>query len=275
MPRRRRPCFVPRPGRYHRPRLAGPPRKISRLISGRVGESLFAERRRAVTWRSLGVGLLGVVFICGLTPFNDYVARNTNLIGSFLPIGLLLFFLVLVLVVNAPLSRFLPRRALSTPELAVAMGMMLVSCTLPSAGLMRYLPGHLTAVWQDADDSPQSLELLKQLNLPDWLFPTMADKDPALRGSDPVVTELAGRGRDGRRQRRLFRAGQGRPVAGVASAGADLGTVLRLPLWHDHLPDGDLPPPVGQQRATAVSPGEHLPERDRGPAAGQRVQRPV
>ena len=170
-----------------------PPRKISRLISGRVGESLFAEKRRAITWRSLVVGLLGVIFICGLTPFNDFVARNTNLIGSFLPLGLLLFFLLLVLVVNAPLSRFVPRHALRPPELAVALGMMLVSCTLPSAGLMRYLPGHLTAIWQDADESPQSLELLEQLNLPTWLFPTMTETSPELRGSDPVVTELVGR----------------------------------------------------------------------------------
>ena len=173
--------------------MAQPNRKISRLISGRVGESLFAEKRRAITWRAILVGLLGVIFICGLTPFNDYVARNTSLIGSFLPLGLLLFFLVLVLFVNAPLWRFFPRHALRPPELAVAMGMMLVSCTLPSAGLMRYLPGHLTAIWQDADDSPQSLELLDKLDLPDWLFPTMTETEADRRGSDPVVTELAGR----------------------------------------------------------------------------------
>src|SRR2546423_11676083 len=106
--------------------------------------------RRAVNWRSIAVGLAGVIFISGLTPFNDFAVNNTNLIGSALPVGLLLFFLLLVLAVNAPLRRWFPRWALSEGELAVALGMGLVSCALPCVGLMRYLPGHLTGFWFQA-----------------------------------------------------------------------------------------------------------------------------
>ena len=47
------------------------------------------------------------------------------------------------MLVNMPLWKFAPRWAFSSGELAVALGMTLVSCTLPSSGLMRYLPGFL------------------------------------------------------------------------------------------------------------------------------------
>ncbi len=149
--------------------------------------------RRAVTWRSVMIGFLGVLFICSLTPYNDYVVNNTNLVGSFLPVGLLLFFLVLVLFVNAPLRWLAPRRAISGPELSVALGMMLVSCTLPSVGLMRYLPGHLVAFWHHAAADADAATVMRRLDLPDWMFPTMPARDPVLRGNEPVVRDFFNR----------------------------------------------------------------------------------
>src|SRR5689334_12460411 len=101
---------------------------------------------RAVTLRSVLLGLLGVLFICGLTAYNDYVVANTFLIGNFLPIGLLLFMLVLILGINGPLSRLVPRCALSRGELGVVLCMTLVSCALPSSGLMRYLPAEMVGI---------------------------------------------------------------------------------------------------------------------------------
>jgi hypothetical protein len=147
-----------------------------------------AAPRGPVNWRSAGLGLLGVVFICGLTPFNTYIVNNTDLVGNHLPVGLVMFFLLFVLLINAPLRRWWPGRALSSGELAVALGMMLVSCTLPSVGLNRYLPGHLTRLWALAGDSAEYADILRTLDLPDWLFPTMADRDPLARARDPVIT---------------------------------------------------------------------------------------
>ena len=65
--------------------------------------------------------MLGVILICSLTPYNDYVVNNTPMVGSYLPIGLLLFYFVLIVLINGPLHIFVPRWRLDGPELAVAL----------------------------------------------------------------------------------------------------------------------------------------------------------
>ncbi|HLL88940.1 MAG TPA: DUF6785 family protein [Tepidisphaeraceae bacterium] len=151
--------------------------------------------RGAVTWRSVLLGLVGVAFVCGLTPYNDYVLKNTFFVGNFLPIGLLLFFLAFVMLVNAPLWRWAPRWGFSTGELAVALGMTLVSCALPSSGLMRYVPGHLVNYWPQAAANPDARQVLESLDLPDWMFPTFVapSTDVLGRANEPVVTGFRSR----------------------------------------------------------------------------------
>lgn len=146
--------------------------------------------RQPVNLRSVLLGLLGVIFICGLTAYNDYVVVNTYLVGNFLPIGLILFFLAFIMLINAPLSRWAPRWAFSTAEMGVAMCMVLVTCAIPSSGLMRYLPGHLVGIWDKAGQSIDHVATLKEANLPDWLFPRMTRTDIADRANDPVVREF-------------------------------------------------------------------------------------
>ena len=98
------------------------------------------EPRRSITWRSVALGIIGTVLICGLTPYNDYALNNTFLVGNNLPVGVVMLTFLLVLVVNGPLWKWFPRHALSSGEITVALAMTLVSCALPSSGLMRYFP---------------------------------------------------------------------------------------------------------------------------------------
>ena len=105
------------------------------------------KTRSPVNWRSVLLGLVGVCFINALTPFNNHVLINTDMVGSYLPTGLLLFFMAFVVLINAPLNRWIPRQAFNPGEMAVALGMTLVGCALPYVGLMRYLPGHLTGLF--------------------------------------------------------------------------------------------------------------------------------
>lgn len=146
--------------------------------------------QRIVTWRAVLLGLLGVAFICGLTPYNDYVVNNTYLVGNFLPIGLLLFFIVVVMLINAPLHLFARRWAFSTGELALALSMTLISCGLPSSGLMRYLPAQLVGTWTQANltSNAEFRKALQEADLPMWLFPTMSVQDPYGGVSDDVIS---------------------------------------------------------------------------------------
>ncbi|HEY0009930.1 MAG TPA: DUF6785 family protein [Tepidisphaeraceae bacterium] len=158
----------------------------------------FAEPRpMAVTWRSVLIGLAGVILICGLTPYNDYVVANTFLVGNFLPVGLVLILLSVVLGVNLPLRRFWPSAALRPGELAVATIMMLASCSLPSSGLFRYLPGSIVSVYTAASERPESAEVLRRAEVPSWLIPSVAEIDPAAIGTSSVIRQYRGRSADG------------------------------------------------------------------------------
>lgn len=157
------------------------------LTDGNLTSLMNEARRNPVNLRSVLLGLVGVCFICGLTPFNDYVVGNTYMVGNFLPVGLLLFFLVFVLLINAPLRHFAPRQSLSTAELSVTMGMVLVSCALPSSGLMRYLPAFLVGFYVKAGEGGDALNIMQHLHLPDWMFPTFAESGIRERASEPVI----------------------------------------------------------------------------------------
>jgi hypothetical protein len=118
-----------------------------------------------VNLRSVILGLVGVIIICGLTPYNDWVVNNTYLVGNYLPIGLLLFFLTIIMLINGPLWRWTPRYALSSGELAVAMGMVMVGCAVPSSGLMRYLPAALIGVTYQPGVEPAYVKMFQTLDL--------------------------------------------------------------------------------------------------------------
>ncbi len=165
---------------------------MSQTATDRVQPSLLPQARRAVTWRSVLLGLIGVVSICALSPYNDWVVSNTFLVGNFMPVGLLLYIGILTILVNAPLLRWAPRVALSPQELTVAVAMVLIVCGLPGAGLMRYLPTQLAGIWYWGGQVPDTASYLKSLNLPDWMFPAFSSTDPAERGNSAVVQNYYG-----------------------------------------------------------------------------------
>ncbi len=162
---------------------------------------LLAEPKpRAVTWRSVLTGLLGVALICGLTPYNDFAVANTYMVGNFLPIALVLILLVIVLVLNASLLRWKPSAAFREAELAVITAMMLAACSLPSSGLMRYLPALLVGLPTAAADRPEFAKILTEtVNLPRWLLPDYPDdaKTPRDIANSDVYRQFVARSPDG------------------------------------------------------------------------------
>lgn len=152
--------------------------------------------RSAVNVRSVAAGLCGASVIAAVTPVNNFVANNTFLVGNLMPAAAIGLLLVSVLMINAPLHRFAPRWALSRGELTTAFCMWLVACTIPSAGLMRYLPADLIAPFHFADTQPAYRDTILKSLPANWIFPTFDNLDAAERGRDALVRDFVQRNPD-------------------------------------------------------------------------------
>ena len=151
-------------------------------------EHIIARPHRFFTLRSILLGLMGVIFINALTPYNDYALNNAPLVGNNLPLGVVVLTWLFMVLINGPLSRYWPRFAFSTGEMALLLSMMLVGCALPSAGLMRYFPGSLLAPWWLSIGNVQYKNLMESLGLPAWLYPRFHGDSPSQWMNDPVIT---------------------------------------------------------------------------------------
>jgi len=60
--------------------------------------------RPPVNLRSIALGLIGVTFICAITPYNTYVLNNVDLVSNPLSVGLVLFFSVFVILITPPFA---------------------------------------------------------------------------------------------------------------------------------------------------------------------------
>jgi hypothetical protein len=206
---------------------------------------------RWITWRSLLIGSAVVAFVCGLAPYNDYVVANTWLVGGYLPPALTLTFFVLIVFINAPLHRFMPRRALSSGELAVIMAMLLVACSLPGQGLMRQLIPMLVWPFHIGSQDPIFWRAFSKLRLHPWLFP-VTDIDQGM--TDPVVRDFYGR----------VQAGQAIPYRAwivplfawtILSVGLWMSLIsLSLLLFEQWATTERLPFPIAQVQAALIEP---------------------
>ncbi len=148
-----------------------------------------------LTRRSILLGFFGAALINAVTYYNDYVLNNTPIIGNNMPIGLLIMLFFFTLLINGPLSRFAPRWRFSTSEVAVSFSMILVSCAIPSSGLMRGLPAAIISPLWYTQSSRDFRVILERMHMPDWLMPTLTRPLPDA-ASDPVVTGFFGRWHD-------------------------------------------------------------------------------
>ncbi len=149
--------------------------------------SISSVRDRVITLRSVVLGLLGTLLICVVTPYNDYALNNTPMVGNNLPAGAILFAFIFAIFINGPLSRFLPRIAFTSGEMVVSFSMMLVACSIPSAGLLRYLPPMLVAPYYKAADNQEFRAVIESLDLPKWMFPTYKGDTPGSWINDPLA----------------------------------------------------------------------------------------
>lgn len=146
-----------------------------------------------MNWRSVLLGLIGVVLICALTPYNDYALNNTFLVGNNLPLGVVMLTFLFVVVVNGPLNRWLPRYAFTAGEITVAFSMTLIACGLPSSGLMRYFPSSLVMPIYLARSHEGFAWSFFNMELASWLWPSFLGGDIYDWRTDPIIVGYEGR----------------------------------------------------------------------------------
>lgn len=132
--------------------------------------------QRAVTFRSVALGLLGAALLCALTPYNDLKIGATFLAGHQFPVGPFFALLLLAAPVNALLRAWRPAKVWARGEMLVAWTLMLAASGLPSGGLMRFLLPHLAAP-QYFSNGVNNWEARVWNGLPSWLL--LSDKAAA------------------------------------------------------------------------------------------------
>lgn len=127
--------------------------------------------RPAINIRSFVLGTALVVLVAALAPYNDFVVGNGFLIACYLPVIFVFCMFCLVVLVNAPLRRWLPRYALAGNELGLISLMMLVGCSIPCQGLLRSFLPQLVYPFHRGLTDEQFWRAFSGIGLPRWLFP--------------------------------------------------------------------------------------------------------
>ena len=143
-----------------------------------------------MTIRSVILGLLAAVVICGVTFFNDMVMKGTSLIGNFVPIAVFGGLLIFVLLVNPALGLIHKRLRLKGREVAVAAAIALFACYIPGRGLMHYFTNFLMLPHQYARNAPAwqgGPARVERGDVRDW--PAFAEKlrESTVPGSTPLA----------------------------------------------------------------------------------------
>ena len=150
--------------------------------------------RSPITLRAVTVGTLLVILLAAIAPYNDFVIANTFIIGGYFPLFLVLAIFAMVVLVNAPMRWLVPRWALGSGELATIVVMVLVACSVPTQGLMRYFLPMLVAPFHEGAVNARFWEAFRGAGLPDWLFPVPSIENGL---NSPIVNDFYQRVRPG------------------------------------------------------------------------------
>ena len=136
-----------------------------------------------MTPRAIVLGLVGVLFVCSYTYFNDAVIHQTMFVGNNMPISVYGGLVLFVLLLNPLLARVGRRLAFSERELTVVLVMTLSSCCIPGSGLMRTFTSTLLLPHHYARTNPgwQSQHVLEMVPAP-MLVDVSAGEDMVVNG---------------------------------------------------------------------------------------------
>ena len=109
-------------------------------------------RGQSVTWRALIIGALMSVLVGLVAGYTEMIVKSTSLANDFTAAAALYVLAALIALVHFPLYFIARRFSLTAAELVTAYVMMLVSCGLPTRGLVEFLGPNITSAQYYADD---------------------------------------------------------------------------------------------------------------------------
>ncbi len=127
--------------------------------------------RQPITLRSVLIGFVFVVLLCGITPYNNDYLQNARIAGNHLPVGSIFVLLFLVFCVNVPLRKLRPRSALTATELTTIWIMLITTLAIPGISFIEILFPQLVSLRYFATPENEWAETL-QPHIPDWLVVT-------------------------------------------------------------------------------------------------------
>ncbi|HPD15227.1 MAG TPA: hypothetical protein PLE19_09765 [Planctomycetota bacterium] len=134
-------------------------------------------RDRALTVRSLSVGLAAAVALGLGAPYVELALRGQAMAANYYPVGLGIVFLAVVLGVNVALKALRRSWALGEGELALVFAMAAVAATLPTQGTAGYLLSAISGPHYFASPENRWADVL----LPHLRRWAVVDDAPALR----------------------------------------------------------------------------------------------
>ena len=123
-------------------------------------------QQRAVTLKSVLAGLLGITVIGLYSNTNDRVLKMSPLVGNHLPVAAFSMILLLAVLWNPLVGRWIRALRFGTRELALVMGMMLVCSWIPGLELLPLLPLFDHHPWTTQNEFPSAVEAGAHPRLP-------------------------------------------------------------------------------------------------------------
>ncbi len=151
-------------------------------------DSTNSNGKKGFTLKALLTGIIGVIIICAVEPYNAYYVGGTHLVGNHFPIASVFLFLIIILI-HVALRSLKPSYGYNTAELIVIWCMLIVVASIPYSGLVRYLFPLIPAPMYFATPENEWKELLLP-HLDDWLI--LKDKaaiESFYSGEQPVPWE--------------------------------------------------------------------------------------
>jgi hypothetical protein len=122
-----------------------------------------------ITRRAFLIGILLIPVMCIWNTYTEVVAQATDLAAMSLPIAVV-FTLVVLIVINLALKRYLPRWAFTQAELLYIFIMQFVSIGISGIGMMQFLSTMTANIYYYATPENKWKETIYP-HLARWLFP--------------------------------------------------------------------------------------------------------